>query len=155
MRIYLDSCSLQRPLDDQTQPRIRVETEAVLVILAAAQSGDIIMVNSGVLEYEMRRIPDNQRRSEMAAVLALAKERLVVTDEAESLAKSLENRAIRPMGAVHLALASTAKVGISLRHAMIAFCAKPERRRDSTARLFPCSLLYRRLYCDNTRSTHF
>jgi hypothetical protein len=50
MRIYLDSCSLQRPLDDQTQPRIRVETEAVLVILAAAQAGDIIMVNSEALK---------------------------------------------------------------------------------------------------------
>ena len=36
MRIYLDSCCLQRPLDDQTQPRIRIETEAVLTILALA-----------------------------------------------------------------------------------------------------------------------
>ena len=110
MRIYLDSCCLQRPLDDQTQPRIRVETEAVLAILAAAQAGDIILVNSEALEYEMRRIPDNQRRSEMAAVLALAKECLEVTDEAESLAISFENRGVRPMDAVHLALASTAKV---------------------------------------------
>lgn len=30
MRIYLDCCCLQRPLDDQTQPRIRLEAEAVL-----------------------------------------------------------------------------------------------------------------------------
>jgi predicted nucleic acid-binding protein len=34
----------------------------------------------------------------------------VVTDEAERLAKSLESHAIRPMDAVPLALASTAKV---------------------------------------------
>ena len=35
MRIYLDTCCLQRPLDDQTQPRIRVETEATSVKMAA------------------------------------------------------------------------------------------------------------------------
>lgn len=110
MRVYLDSCSLQRPLDDQTQPRIRVETEAVLAILAAVQVGDIVLVNSEALEYEMRRIPDEQRRNEVAAILALSKEYAEVTDEAEKLAESFENRGIHPMDAVHLALASTAKV---------------------------------------------
>lgn len=110
MRIYLDSCSLQRPLDDQTQPRVRVETEAVLAILSAAQAADIVLVSSEALEYEMGRIPNEQRRSEMAAILALSKERIELTNEAETLAQSFENRGIKPMDAVHLALASTAKV---------------------------------------------
>ncbi len=110
MRIYLDSCSLQRPLDDQTQPRIRVETEAVLAILAAAQVGDIVLVTSEALEYEMRRIPDDQRRAEVGAILALSKERIELTEAAEKLATSLENRGISPIDAVHLALASTARV---------------------------------------------
>ena len=34
MRIYLDTCSLQRPLDDRHQVRIALEAEAVLAILA-------------------------------------------------------------------------------------------------------------------------
>lgn len=110
MRIYLDSCALQRPLDDQTQPRIRVETEAVLAILAAAQAGDILLVNSEALEYETCRIPDDQRRSEVAAILSLAKERIEINDEAETLAEFLESRGVRPMDAVHLALASIARV---------------------------------------------
>lgn len=110
MRIYLDSCSLQRPLDDQTQPRIRVETEAVLAILAAVQAGDMTLVNSEALEYEMKRIPDSQRHGEMEAILKLTTERLEITDAAERLAKSLEHAGIRPMDAIHLALASTAKV---------------------------------------------
>ena len=33
MNVYLDTCSLQRPLDDQTQIRIRLEAEAVLAII--------------------------------------------------------------------------------------------------------------------------
>ena len=45
MRIYLDRCCLQRPLDDQTQPRIKVETEAVLEILASVQAGDVLLLD--------------------------------------------------------------------------------------------------------------
>jgi hypothetical protein len=35
MRLYLDICCLKRPFDDQAQPRVRIETEAVLGLLAA------------------------------------------------------------------------------------------------------------------------
>jgi hypothetical protein len=35
MRVYLDVCALKRPFDDQTQPRIRLEANAVLELLAA------------------------------------------------------------------------------------------------------------------------
>jgi hypothetical protein len=31
LRIYLDACCLNRPFDDQTQERIRLESEAVLL----------------------------------------------------------------------------------------------------------------------------
>ena len=108
MRIYLDTCCLQRPLDDQTQLRIKVEAEAVLAILASAQTGDCSLLNSEALEYELNRIPDDRRRYEIMAVLALADERLEITDEAEALAELLESHGVDPIDAVHLALASTA-----------------------------------------------
>ena len=101
MRIYLDTCCLQRPLDDQTQPRIKIEAEAVLAILASVQAGDCSLLNSEALEYELTRIPDDKRRNEMMAVLALADERLEITDEAETLAESLENHGIEAIDAVH------------------------------------------------------
>jgi len=109
MRIYIDNCCLQRPLDDQTQPRIRVETEAVLAILTAIQVRGFTLLSSEALEYEMRRIPDLRRRNEAMAVLTLAQERLELTDETAALAESIESHGIRPMDAVHLALASTAE----------------------------------------------
>ena len=37
VRVYLDICALKRPFDDQTQPRIRLETDAVLELLAAPE----------------------------------------------------------------------------------------------------------------------
>ena len=108
MRIYLDCCCLQRPFDDQTQPRIKVEAEAVLAILASVQAGDVSLLSSEALHYEVNRIPDDGRRSEVKAVLALANEYLEITQGAELLAESLESSGIFPMDAIHLALASTA-----------------------------------------------
>lgn len=110
MRPYLDNCCLQRPLDDQTQPRIRVETEAVFSILAAIQSGDHQMISSEALEYEIQRIPDSDRRAEVISFLTLASERLEISDATEAIALSFEHGGIRAMDAVHLALASNAKV---------------------------------------------
>ncbi len=109
MRIYLDSCCLQRPLDDQTLLRIRVEAEAVLAILASVQAGDLLPLNSEALEYEVSRAVDEARQHEVSAMLALAGERLEVNDDVEALAESLEGRGARSMDAVHLALASIAK----------------------------------------------
>lgn len=110
MRIYLDNCCLQRPLDDQTQPRIRVEAEAVLAILTSVQAGNLSLVNSEALEYEASRVPDEMRRNEVMAMLALANERLEINDQVEALAMLLESRGIHPMDAVHLALATNARV---------------------------------------------
>jgi len=99
MRIYLDNCCLQRPLDDQTHPRIRVETEAVFVILAAVQAGALSLLGSEALDYEAGRIPDETRCFEVLAVLALATEHLQVTDAVESLAQLFEQQGIRAMDA--------------------------------------------------------
>ena len=109
MRIYLDNCCLQRPLDDQTHPRIRVETEAVFMVLAAVQAGEQVLLGSEALEYEIGCIPDDARRAEVLSVLALASERLQITDAVESFARQMEQQGLGAMDAIHLALASAAK----------------------------------------------
>ena len=40
MRIYLDVCCQNRPYDDQSQDRVRVESEAVRRILARVRAMD-------------------------------------------------------------------------------------------------------------------
>ena len=105
MRIYLDNCCLQRPFDDQTQPRIRVETEAVFAVLATVQAGEHSLLGSEALEYEVSRIPDEARRAEVLSILTLATEHLRIDDAVEALALSFEQQGVRAMDAVHLALA--------------------------------------------------
>jgi hypothetical protein len=53
MLVYLDNCSIQRPLDDRTHLRIAVEAECVLGILALAESQTLQLVSSEALLFEV------------------------------------------------------------------------------------------------------
>ncbi len=108
MRIYLDNCCLQRPLDDQTHPRIKVETEALFAVLATVNANEVVLLSSEALYYEISCIPDETRRTEALAILSLASENLQVTDTVETLALAFEQQGLQAMDAIHLALASTA-----------------------------------------------
>jgi len=77
--------------------------------MAAAQSGDVTLLTSEALEYELSRIPDETRREEAMSLLSLAAERLAITEEMEKLADRLESGGIAAMDAVHLAMASCAR----------------------------------------------
>jgi len=68
-KIYLDVCCLNRPFDDQTQERIRLEAEAVLLILNRFQQGLEHWVGSNTLVYEIRQTPDAERRRRVLSLL--------------------------------------------------------------------------------------
>ena len=57
-RVYLDVCCLNRPFDDQTQARIRLESEATLIILAHCEQGRLEWVGSEALTWEIDKTPD-------------------------------------------------------------------------------------------------
>jgi len=67
--IYLDMCCLKRPFDDQTQPRIALETAAVLAILQAVADGRAKAVRSLAHELENSRNPDSRRAAAVRAWL--------------------------------------------------------------------------------------
>jgi predicted nucleic acid-binding protein len=110
IKIYLDCCALQRPFDDQRQPRIKVESEAVLAILAMVEAGEVTLVSSDVLEYEIRRILDTARLQEVLSLFGLARERILQNPVVTNLARSLVVSNIKPLDALHLASAQVGAV---------------------------------------------
>jgi predicted nucleic acid-binding protein len=56
MRVNLDMCCLKRPFDDQSQPRVRLEAEAVLSLLAA-ESATLEFIRSAALLLENKQNP--------------------------------------------------------------------------------------------------
>jgi predicted nucleic acid-binding protein len=109
MRIYMDACSLQRPLDDRAQPRINVEAEAVLTILSLVEAGELELLSSEVLQFEIAAIPNVQRQARAGEMLALAGEVVELTDEIEAQAATFIKAGIKPMDALHLASAARTK----------------------------------------------
>jgi hypothetical protein len=61
-QVYLDVCCLNRPFDDQRQDRIRLEAEAVLLILEHCEAGEWQWISSVVVEEEINNTPDRERR---------------------------------------------------------------------------------------------
>jgi predicted nucleic acid-binding protein len=106
MRIYLDACSLQRPLDDRSQPRINIEAEAVLTILRLVEAGDLELLSSEALDFEIDRIPNPYRKLQAARMLKLASDSIELNEAIETQADGLIQAGIKPLDALHLASAA-------------------------------------------------
>jgi predicted nucleic acid-binding protein len=105
MLLYLDMCSLQRPLDDRAQLRIALEAEAVLGILALCQSGEADLLSSDALEYEAGRNPHPLRKAHIDGILARAVQVIRVSEEIEQRARAYNQAGLKPLDALHLACA--------------------------------------------------
>lgn len=67
--LYLDVCALCRPFDDQSQLRIRLETDAVLLILRRVETGFYSAVVSPIHYREVGAIRETSERLEMESLL--------------------------------------------------------------------------------------
>jgi len=105
MDIYFDTCCLQRPLDDRTQPRINVEAEAILTILGLIEKNYAYLISSEVLEHEISLILDEERRTRVEEILNISSKRIIISDEIERLASQFIQFGIKPMDALHVACA--------------------------------------------------
>ena len=64
-RVYLDVSALCRPFDDQAQMRIRLETDAVLLILSHVRSKNLTLIVSPVHRVEIAAIADLAERKHL------------------------------------------------------------------------------------------
>jgi predicted nucleic acid-binding protein len=108
MRIYLDMCSLQRPLDSKTQTRIAVEAEAILSIIAMIESGQSELVSSQALTFEAEQITLPIRKSYVSEILSKAA-LFIPTQQIEKEARIYVSEGIKPLDALHLASSVAAK----------------------------------------------
>ncbi len=109
MKIYLDTCSLQRPLDNKTQIRIVLEADAILGIIGLCNTGKIELISSDILLYEVKRNPKIIRRKFGLDVLSNANKFINLDKTIEQQAKLFEKAGIKPLDALHLASAEKAE----------------------------------------------
>lgn len=107
MKIYLDLCAIQRPLDTPDHVRIVLESEAVLGIIAFCDNGQVEILSSEALLYEGEQSSLSIRKEHTLSVLTKAKNVINVTKKETQRAASLKSLGIKPLDALHLALAET------------------------------------------------
>jgi predicted nucleic acid-binding protein len=129
MKIYLDNCCLQRPLDDKSQIRVQLEAEAILAVLTFCENQEIQLVSSAILEFEQRRNPHPQRQAYVEEILAKAAIFVELTNKITVRGKELEKNGFKGADALHLACAESEQVDY--------FCSCDERllRRAKTLKV--------------------
>lgn len=68
-RVYLDVCALCRPFDDQSYVRIRMESDAVRLILQYVRDKRLHLFVSPVLHHEIMAITELLERTELLAII--------------------------------------------------------------------------------------
>ena len=106
----MDNCAIQRPLDDKSNLRNRVEAEAVMGLFALFEQQKLELVNSEVLLFELNNTPDEERIYFGKKVLSLCQEIIPLTNVVREKAIEYESAGIQPIDALHLAIAVVNKI---------------------------------------------
>ena len=108
MRVYLDNCCYNRPFDDQTQTKVRVETICKLAVQLMMATRKVEYAWSSTLDYEVSRNPFPKQRKAVARWRKGAAVRVLATDEIKTRAKELEAEGLKAKDALHVASAENA-----------------------------------------------
>ena len=109
MKIYIDMCSIQRPLDTKTQPRVAVEAEAILALLTLCEAAQLDLMSSDTLLFELGRNPHAVRKEYALKVLAKATVFVRTDNEVVERSRRFHAEGLKPLDALHLASAVIAK----------------------------------------------
>ncbi|MGF1990431.1 MAG: PIN domain-containing protein [Nostoc sp. ZfuVER08] len=108
-RVYLDTSIYNRPFDDQTQPKIFLETQAVILILQMVEANLIELVSSSVLEYKNSRNSFVVNQQSMERYLQMASLRVLIDENIRNRAEQLEKEGIKSIDALHVACAEASQ----------------------------------------------
>ena len=109
MKIYLDNCMFNRPFDEQSHIRIRLETEAKLAIQEEIRRGTYQLIWSYILDYENSKNPFQERKEQ---IIKWKKYAIADVEENTNIINTailLNNKGLQKMDSLHIACAIFAK----------------------------------------------
>jgi len=109
MKIYLDNCSFNRPFDDQSFMRIKLETEAKLFVQEKILSGKLQLIWSHILEYENMQNQFIERRNAIIEWKKIATEKIGGTKNVVARASKFTRYGVKSKDALHIACAIEGK----------------------------------------------
>ena len=106
MRVYLDNCCYNRPFDEQTQLKVRLETEAKLRVQAMMRNGEVEYVWSDILSQEVFDNPFPHRREKILEWRHGAVCTVEMTTDVIADADELAEKGLKAADALHVASAA-------------------------------------------------
>ena len=115
MIVYLDNCCYNRPFDDQTQERVHLESEAILTILKMGQMKRIVIGGSEILELEITRMPDENKKRKVLDLYKAADIHILYTSKIRERSEAIMSVSkIRTFDSLHIAAAEEANADVLL-----------------------------------------
>ena len=112
--IYMDCCCLNRPNDDQIQDKIRIESDAIIAILYKCFYGTWKLIGSDVVEYEIMKTPDHNKRNRALDLYRIKNENIPINDIIVKRAGEIQKHGLKPMDSLHFASAEYRNVDVLL-----------------------------------------
>jgi len=109
VKIYLDVCCFNRPFDDQSQERVRMESEAKMRVQDCIRVGILDLVWSFMLDLENAANPFEDRREAIGDWKSLAMLEIFTGPEIRETATIFVLAGLKPLDALHLACAQAGK----------------------------------------------
>lgn len=108
MRVYLDTCCLNRPFDLSNEPRILLEATAMLMILDRLLRGEWTWVASEILTLEVQASKKVTIRETLLELLTHAPLSVPLSEREKRRAVDLGRHGIKTLDGQHIACAEAA-----------------------------------------------
>jgi hypothetical protein len=112
--VYMDCCCLNRPADNQTQDKIRIESDAIIGILFKCFYGSWKLIGSDIVEYEIMKTPDMNKRNKALNLYSVKKEKIDFNDTIRVRALEIQKYGLKPFDSLHFASAEYRNVDVLL-----------------------------------------
>ncbi|MBK8396712.1 MAG: PIN domain protein [Leptospiraceae bacterium] len=114
MRIHLDNCCFNRPYDEQSQAKIKLETEAKQIIQDSVKNKEIELLWSYVLDFENSRNSSDEKRLSIQSWKELAIQNILENETVLTRMENLEELGFKSLDALHISCAIEGKADIFL-----------------------------------------
>jgi len=102
-------CVYNRPFDDQSQPRIMLETQIFVMLLLMISEGRFELLSSFALEYENSKNPNIENKLKISGFLGYSTDYISFDEGILDRSLEFEKCGLMGMDAVHIACAEKTK----------------------------------------------
>lgn len=110
-KIYFDVCCYNRPFDDLSQGKIRLETEAILGIVNQCIQKECKVFTSSAIDFELDKMSESYKKQQVLIFYnSIDKQNISYDEKINIRAKELSKYNIRYLDGLHVAFCESSEI---------------------------------------------